>query len=636
MLLFSLLRVSQYMNRRIYMNTYRSHLYGYAGKLLRIDLSQEKVFVEGLDSGALRKFIGGVGYAAQLLYNELPEGIDPLSPENKLIFSTGPLTGTGAPGSGSVEVCFKSPLTGIWGEARAGGEWGGALKKAGYDFLIIEGKAKEAKYIVIQDGKIEIRPAEILMGKSTSQKEELLRKEELKDDSFEFVEIGLAGENLVNLACIMSNARAFGRGGAGAVMGAKNLLAVAVKGTGEIPIAHPDEFSSACKEYNKKVLEVTAGKGMAPDGTTGLLVGCDNVGDLPTKNWRSNSWGRGEEIYAHFINKNLVKAESCYKGCVLRCKRICKVDSGRWKTPVHEGGEYETMSAFTFFVFSEDVDAAVHADYLCNEYGLDTISTGAVIAFAMDCYENGIINDVTADGLDLSWGNAETIVTLVNKIASKDSLGALLGKGVRYAAQELGNGADKLAVHIKGLEGPAHDPRSGKALAVTYALGNRGMCHIHPLNAAAYDSRKNNFGLIPYGLTDPQTLDRWKEEGKGKEAKFLQDFGIIPDVLGICKFYIFRGIGPDELARLLSTLTGWDINGREILTIGERVYNLQRKFNVKEGIGKADDMLPERCLQMPEFGKYSSTSECQLKDPVGMIEECYKARGWSKEGIPQI
>ncbi len=617
------------------MSNVENQYYGYAGKLLRINLSLEKVSVEELNAEVLRTFLGGVGYATQLLYNETLAFSDPLSPENKLIFATGPLTGTGAPGSGSIEVCFKSPLTGIWGEARAGGEWGSALKRAGYDFLVIEGKAKEAKYIVIHDSKVEIRPAKALKGKSSSQKEEFLIKDELKDASFEFVEIGPAGENMVNLACIMSKSRAFGRGGAGAVMGSKNLLAVAVKGSGEIPIAHPDEFVAICKEYYKKVAEITAGKGMAADGTTGMLVGCDDTGDIPTKNWRSNSWGKGAELYAHFKEKNLVKAKPCYKGCILRCKRICKVDSGQWKTPQHEGGEYETMSAFTFFVYNEDVDAAVHADYLCNEYGLDTISTGAVIAFAMDCYENGIITDMKADGLNLSWGNAETIVTLVGKIASNDGLGELLGKGVRQAAQELGNGADKLAIHIKGLEGPAHDPRSGKALAVTYALGNRGMCHIHPLNAAAYDNRKNNFGLLPYGLTDPQTLDRWEEKGKGKEAKLLQDFGIMPDILGICKFYIFRGIGPDELGKLITTLTGWDINGQEILATGERVYNLQRKFNVREGINKADDMLPERCLQMPEFGKYSLVSACQLKDPISMIEECYQARGWNQEGIPK-
>jgi len=611
-----------------------SQYYGYAGKLLRVNLSLGKVAIEKLDAEMLRKFLGGVGYAAQLLYDELPAFIEPLSPENKLIFATGPLTGTGAPGSGSIEVCFKSPLTGIWGEARAGGEWGTALKKAGYDFLVIEGKAEEAKYIVIHDSKVEIRPATILKGKSSSQKEGLLTNTELKDASFEFVEIGPAGENLINLACIMSKSRAFGRGGAGAVMGSKNLLAIAVKGSGKIPVSKPDEFRSACREHYKKVLEVTAGQGMAPDGTTGMMVGCDDAGDSPTKNWRSNSWGKGKELYTHFKDNNLVKAENCYKGCILKCKRICKVDSGRWKTPQHEGGEYETMSAFTSFVCNEDVDAAVHADYLCNEYGIDTISTGAVIAFAMDCYENGIISEEKADNLDLSWGNSETMMALIDKIANNDGLGELLGKGVRQAALELGNGADKLAIHVKGMEGAAHDPRSGKALAVTYALGNRGMCHIHPLNGAVYDNRKNNFGLIPYGLTDPQMVDRWAEKGKGKEVKLLQDFGIIPDVLGICKFYIFRGVGPDELGRLISTLTGWEVNGQEILSVGERVYNLQRKFNVREGIKKADDMLPERCLQMPEFGKYSSVPECQLIDPESMIEECYIARGWDSEGIP--
>jgi aldehyde:ferredoxin oxidoreductase len=252
----------------------------------------------------------------------------------------------------------------------------------------------------------------------------------------------------------------------------------------------------------------------------------------------------------------------------------------------------------------------------------------------MDCYEKGIISDSSCDDLDLSWGNSDTIIELVHHIARKKGLGLLLGKGVKQAANELGNGAEKLAVHIKGLEGPAHDPRSGKALAVTYALGNRGMCHIHPLNAAAYDNRKSTFGLLPYGLTDPQTLDRWEEAGKGKAAKLIQDYGIIPDVVGICKFYIFRGIGPTELGRLLTLLTGWDIDGHEVLAVGERVYNLQRKFNVREGIRKSDDLLPEKCLQMPEFGKYSTVKECQLIDPVSMIEECYKARGWSEEGIP--
>ncbi|MCK4222101.1 MAG: aldehyde ferredoxin oxidoreductase family protein, partial [Dehalococcoidia bacterium] len=528
---------------------------GYAGKLLRVDLSQEAVRVEAISPDVLRRFMGGVGYGAKLLYDELPAGIDPLSSENKVVFTTGPLTGTGAPGSGSVSVCFKAPLTGIWGEARCGGEWGSALRKAGYDFLVIEGSAKEAKYLLIHDGKVDIKPADRLKGKTTSQKEEIIKKE-LKDGSFETVVIGPAGENLVKFANIMAGERAFGRCGAGAVMGSKNLLAIAVKGSGEIPVCRPDEFSSACKEGYQKVLASTGKEGMSENGTTGDLAGNDSLGDIPTKNWRSNSWGKGEALYRHFKTNNLVRARACYKGCVLRCGRVARVESGKWKTPEHEGNEYESLAAFTFFVLNEDMDAAVHADYLCNEYGLDTISAGAVIAFAMDCYESGIISPEGADGLDLSWGNAETMIKLVRKICHKDGIGRLLGEGTRRAAQEIGKGSDALAIQVKGLEGAAHDPRSGKTLAITYGLSNRGMCHIHPIEGMAYDSLKLDFGLIPYGLPDPQTVDRFAEEGKGKIAKTLQDFGIVPDILGICKFYIYNGLGPGDLARMLSSLTG--------------------------------------------------------------------------------
>ena len=610
-------------------------MYGYAGKLLRINLTEGKVTTEEIAPEILRKFLGGVGYGAKLLYDEMPAGIDPLGSENELVFTTGPLTGTRAPGSGFAEVCFKSPLTGIWGESKCGGEWGGSLRKAGYDFLVIEGKAKEPKYIVIYDSKVEIRPAEKLKGKTTSQKDKFIKKE-LKDKNFETAVIGSAGENLVRFANIMVGGRAFGRCGAGAVMGSKKLLAIAVRGTGKIPVANPEEFSLVCKKGNEKVLAITGKEGMATNGTTGDLVGCDSQGDMPTKNWRSNSWGKGEELYDHFKRNNLVGAIPCYKGCVLRCGRIAKVESGKWETPQYEGSEYESITAFTFFVLNKDMDAAVHADYLCNEYGLDTISTGAVIAFAMDCYENGIISKEEAGGLDLTWGNAETMVELIKKIASRDGIGRVLGEGTRRASREIGKGSDMLAIQVKGLEGPAHDSRSGKTLAIMYGLSNRGMCHIHPLEGMSYDSGKNDFGLLPYGLPEPQTVDRFAEAGKGKIAKKLQDWGIIPDILGICKFYIYNGLGPGELARMLSTLTGWDIDGEELLAVGERIYDLQRRFNVREGIKKTDDMLPERCLKLPEFGKYSSVEECEIRSYDSMLEECYEARGWEKEtGIPK-
>ena len=611
-----------------------TELYGYAGKTLRVNLSENEIKPEKIEPEELRKFLGGVGYAAKILYEELPQGTDPLGPGNKIVFATGPLTGTSAPGSGFAEACFKSPLTGIWGESKCGGEWGGALRKAGYDFLVIEGRAEEPEYIVIDDDKVVVKPAVRLRGKTTSEKDGLI-KGELKGQ-YEIAVIGPAGENLVRFANIMVGGRSFGRCGGGAVMGSKNLLAVAVKGSGRIPIAKPKEFLSASRAGKRTVLETAGKEGMAPDGTTGDIPECDEVGDLPTKNWRSNSWGKGEEIYDHFKKENLLRAVPCYRGCVLRCGRISRVKSGQWATPEHEGCEYESIAAFMSFVLNEDVDAAVHATYLCNEYGLDTISTGAAIAFAMDCYESEILGEADLDGLDLSWGNAETIVQLVKMITYREGLGKLLGEGVMRASKAIGRGSEEFAIHVKGLEGPAHDPRSGKTLALTYGMSNRGMCHVHPLEGMAYDSYKNDFGLIPYGIPDPNEVDRFGEEGKGEIAKKLQDFGVVPDILGICKFYIYQGLGPTELADLISSLTGWDIDGKELLKIGERVYDYQRIFNVREGIRKKDDLLPERVLKLPEFGKYSSVKECEIKNYGKMLEECYRARGWNLDtGVPE-
>ena len=615
-------------------STVGNQLYGYTGRLLRVDLTDGKVSIEKVAPELLRKFLGGVGYGAKLYYDEIPAGTDPLSPENELIFVTGPLTGTNAPGSGSCEVCCKSPLTNGWAEAKCGGEWGSTLKKAGYDFLVVEGKAKSPSYILIDDGKVEIMSADKLRGKTSSEKEALL-KAELGNGGYEVAVIGPAGEQLVRFASIMVGGRAFGRCGVGAVMGSKNLLAIAIRGKGDIPVAEPERFLAAARTANKKVLDVTLGKGWAPAGTTGEIILSDYLGDIPTKNWRANSWGKGEELYQHFESKNLIRANPCYRGCVLRCGRIAQVETGKWKTPEHEGCEYESICAFTFFVLNDDMDAAVHSTYLCNEYGLDTISTGAAIAFAMDCYEQGMLGKADVDGLDLTWGNTETMVELVHRIASRKGIGKILGEGVRHASQKIGKGSNMLAIEVKGLEGPAHDGRSGKALAIMYGTANRGMCHIHPLEGMAYDSLKNNFGLVPYGIPDPATLDRFAEKGKGTIAKTLQDFGILPDLLVICKFYVYTGLHLPEITELVSSLTGWDMSDKELLEIGERVWNLQRMINVREGVRRKDDQIPERVRKMPEFGAYASEAGCEIKNYEGMLDEYYEARGWSREtGIP--
>lgn len=356
----------------------------------------------------------------------------------------------------------------------------------------------------------------------------------------------------------------------------------------------------------------------------------DEDGDWPTKNWRSNNWGKGSQLFDHFQEHNFVKSIGCYRGCPIRCGRVVRVKDGKYKTPEHEGGEYESISVFTAYIMNQDVDAAVYCDYLCNAYGIDTISCGALIAFAMECYEKGILSDSETGGLDLAWGNTEVIPILIKMISERQGIGSLLAEGVRNAANTLGKGAEKFAIHVKGLEGPAHDPRSGKALAVTYATAARGMCHIHPLEGMAYDRGKADWGLIKHGLQDPETCDRWDESGKGKAVKLLQDGLILPDIVGTCKFMMYAGVTTEHWSDMLNEITGWDTDANELILVGERVINLQRLFNMREGFTRKDDQLPERVRNLPEFGKYKNESACAVMDMDKMLDEYYESRGWNK------
>ena len=606
----------------------------YSNKQLRVSLTNSTLECEEIDQGILKKYFGGVGYASKLLYEELKKGVDPLSSDNKLIFATGPLSSYRIPGGGSIEICFKSPLTNGWGEARCGGDFGPDQKKAGYDYVIFEGKSPKPIYIYINDDKIEFKDARHLLGKMVSEKTELIRKE-LSDNDISVMCIGIAGENLVKIASVMFEARAAGRCGAGAVMGSKNLIAVAVKGSGKQEIKDTDSFKDVIKEVRNVLKESDTAKGFRAFGTIGDMPGVDAAGDWPTKNWQSNNWGKGQEIFDYYDKNNYITNKMCYKGCPIACGRVAQVKEGKYRTPKHEGAEYESVSAFTAFVLNEDVDAAIHSGYLCNEFGIDTISAGAVIAFAMECYENKLLSSKETEGLNLSWGNAEVLPVLVEKISKREGIGKLLAEGVMSAAKEIGTEAEKYAVHTKGLEGPAHDPRSGKLLAVTYGTANRGMCHIHPLEGMAYDSGKMDWGMIPYGIPDPNQLDRWDEKGKGKITKILQDGLIMPDVLGVCKFFMYAGLTLEHYAKILSALTGWQINGKDLLKVGERINNLQRLFNIREGFSKKDDLIPERAKQRPLFGLYQNEERCIIKHYEEMLFEYYKARGWDLEtGIP--
>ncbi len=605
-------------------------LRGYEGKQLRVSLSDGQVRIEQPDAETLEKYVGGVGYAAKLLYNELPADADPLGPANKIMFATGPLSRYEVAGGGSIELCFKSP-NGTWGESRCGGNIGPDMKKAGFDFIIIEGQSPEPTYLVVQDGQAELKPAGALVGKLVSEKIAAIRAE-LGDPDINVMCIGPGGETMSRYAAVMLGGRAAGRAGAGAVMGSKNILAVAIKGTQAMtePV-DAKAYKAACKDVMQAIRADDCAAGYGEHGTMGDMAGNDEAGDWPTKNWQSNSWGKGQEFFDHFSSKNLAKTVRCYRGCPIGCGRLAKVDDGQYKTPEHDGAEYESISTFTAYVLNEDVDAAVHCTWLCNEYGLDTISAGATIAWAMEAYEKGILTDEDTDGIDLTWGNTDVLPKLVKMIATREGIGDLLADGVKIAAEKTGKGSEAFAVHTKGLEGPAHDPRSGKALAVTYGTANRGMCHIHPLEGMAYDSGKFDFGLIKYGLIDPEKVDRWDEKGKGTAVALLQNALILPDVVGTCKFMMYASMNVDQMAAMISGLTGRTVSGADLLRVGERTSNIQRMFNIKAGWTPADDVIPARARQQPAFGPYKDEPRCAVTGYDDMLAEYYATRGWDPE-----
>ena len=607
---------------------------GYAGSQLRLHLDKRTAAIEDLSWEAIDNYLGGTGYAAKLLYDEQKPGLDPLKAESKFVFSTGPLTLNKIPGGGSVALCFKSPLSNTWCESRAGSDFGPDMRRAGYDHIIVEGQSSKPVYVVIQDERVEFRSASHLVGKTVSEKRSMIEND-LPAGRFSVACIGPGGENLVRFATVMFQDRAAGRGGAGAVLGAKNMLGIAVSGSKRVDEADSPQLKEVLRNAFQTIKNDPVSIGFKENGTIGDIPSSDDGGDWPTKNWQSNSWGKGAVLFDRYNEHNFIKPYGCYRGCTISCGRKVHVGEGPFKTPEHGGAEYESISCFTAFVLNEDMDAAVHSTYLCNEFGIDTISTASAIAFAIESAENGILPEQLEGGLHLRWGEAASLPVLVKMIARREGVGDLLADGVRQAAKQIGHGAEAFAIHVKGLEGPAHDPRSGKALAISYGTGNRGMCHIHPVEAMAWDSGKMTWGLTDYGLTDPDTVDRWAEEGKGKEVKLLQDGLSLPDILGTCKFFMYAGITIDHWAAMLSALTGIDFDGKRLLEISERVYNLQRLFNLREGLSKADDMVPQRVCSQPAFGKYQNSPECAIHDYQKMLREYYIARGWDPEtGIP--
>jgi len=599
---------------------------GYMGKFLEVDLSSMSLKDVTFDEKILRKYLGGKGIAVKYLYDYAKElekkginlkELDPFGPENVVFFATGPATGTAFMSSGRYHVmALKSPLTGSIGSANSGGEFGPYLKFAGYDGIIIKGKAEKPVYLSIIDGKAELHDATDLWGKTTFDTTRILKeKHGLKRASVAC--IGPAGENLVLMAAIINDEhRAAGRTGLGAILGSKNFKAIIVSGNEKVSIAKPDEFKQKVQKYLKieKENSVT-GQGLPTYGTAILVNIINQHGMLPYKNWQTGVNPDGEKISGETLKeKYLIKNRPCW-GCAIGCGRVTTVKTGAFQILYSEGPEYESIWALGSATAVGNLEAIIKANHYCDELGMDPISLGSTIACAMELVEKGKIPEEDLQGIDLKFGNPNALVELVWSTAYKRGFGKYLAMGSKRLAEKYG--APELSMSVKGLEMPAYDPRGAKGIGLNYATANRGGCHV------------TGYTISPEVLGIPEQIDRLKWEGKAKWVKIFQDFTCVVNSTVNCLFVTFA-LDVNAYADMLASITGWDLTADELMKLGERVYNLERVIMGKLGFSAKDDTLPKRLLEepMPE-----GPSKGHVVELDKMLEEYYKLRGW-ENGLP--
>jgi aldehyde:ferredoxin oxidoreductase len=598
---------------------------GYMGKILRVDLTKGRVEAEKLDEKMAGKFIGGSGLATKILHDETGAQTDPLGPENRLIFMTGPFAATPVITSGRHHMVTKSPLTGAYTESDSGGTWGPYLKRAGFDGIVVTGKSSKPVYLWVTDGKAEIRDASRFWGMDTYVLDEAIRKETHNDAVV--ASIGPGGEKGVRYASILNDgkdARAAGRGGSGAVMGSKNLKAVAVYGKLQVEIADPEGLKASLKEISPMVAKNA--EGMRKNGTAGGLAAFEALGSLPLQNWKyQGRWEKGAAAIAGpaMTEKILTGNYYCEK-CVIGCGRRVKLDKGPFAPVEGAGPEYESVAMLGSLCLVDDLEAIAKANEICNRLGIDTISTGASIAFAMEAYEKGILTKKDTGELELLWGRGDVMVKMAEKIGKRDGLGQLLGEGVRIAAEKLGKNSVEFTTDVKGQEMPAHDPRCFNAGAVGYATINRGACHLGFSHVF-----ERVLSMPEIGIDQP--LQRLEVKGKGEAAAKTQNIMGLFDSLKVCKFTMFGGLKLTPLLAWYNMVTGNSMTMEEFLKTGERIFNLKRMYNVGCGISRKDDTLPARFLTLKHEGEGLNPN----LPPLGeLLYDYYKFRGWNEDGIP--
>ena len=588
---------------------------GYMGKILKVNLSTGKISEEPLNMDFAKMFLGGSGLACRILYDMINKDTDPLGPENPLIFMTGPLTGTIAPSCGRYVVCAKSPLTGIWGESNSGGKFGPMLKFSGFDGIIIVGRSEKPVYLSIIDGSAELRSAEHLVGKTTFETQKIIA-EELGEKRVSVACIGPAGENLVKYAAIMNDGgRAAGRTGMGAVMGSKNLKAVAVCGSQKVPLADEDKFIEVAKEAHTIVKEAFNSEMFRQLGTGGYVDLAQEMGDMPNKYFTLGVFENASKISGSTMAETiLVRNRACY-GCPIGCGRVVKIDEGKYKLPETDGPEYETLCAFGSLILNDNLEGLAYANYLCNIYGIDTISCGSTIAFATYLYEQGKISKDETNGIELKWGDIDTVIQLIEMIAFRKGFGDVLAEGVRRIGEKYG--ALDYAAEVKGLEIPFHDPRAFFGMAICYATSPRGACH---LNGDVY--------LVDLGQEVPElgivSRDRFEEEKKVEVAIKSQNWRTVYNSMIMCQFC---NPPAEIIAKLLTYSTGQAYKIEDLDLLGERIFNLKRILNNKLGVSRKDDYLPKIVLTPLKEGG----TEGRVPNIDKMLQKYYEIRKWDYE-----
>jgi aldehyde:ferredoxin oxidoreductase len=595
---------------------------GFTGKLIRINLSNGKITNEQVDQTAIMDFIGGRGVGVSYLFRELEPNIDPLGEKNKLILINGPLAGTSVQASSRWMAITKSPLTGAFARSVAGADFGAWLKFAGYDFINIEGKAEQPVYIHLTSSNCEIKDARDLWGKNTLETQEILA--ERHGENTRFACIGPGGEKLVKYAAILTGRRTCGRCGTGTVMGSKNLKAIAVTAQRTINLYNPELFAQLVKE---QITALKANKGFVHHsevGTTTTQETTNGIGVYPVKNFRYGQQQSFEKLSGDEYRKLRTGQFGCYS-CMARCGMAHKVNTGTYAGVWSEGPEYETIWAFSGTIDSNCLEATIAADQLCDDLGIDTITTGSTIGFAYELYEKGILTKKDTDGLELTYGNHQAMISLIKKIGQREGIGNILAEGSRKAAQIIGKGAEAYAIHVKGLELPAYEPRGAKSHGFNYATSNIGASHVY-----------GYAGQEIFGSNVPRAIDRFAEEENADIVIFNQHRASQAEVGIACGFSTNWGWIPGIFVKLLAAATGVEEFGDAdfLWKVGERIVNMERLFNVREGFSRKDDTLPVRLLTEPLLTINAPSGGQIVRHQDAFLDRYYQLRGWTADGIP--